>query len=419
MQTRSASRAASTAAPPAVTAGPPAASKKLLRPGQRAYLERVLHGKKKIEKKQARPLSQRAKDYLHRLYYTATRPGSYQGPRKILATVRKEKKFKISWEQVKAWLAGEETYTIHRQRTGSFKRSRVIVAGIGDQYDADLMDISSVSEQNDGVTFTLVVIDVFSRKLWVEPMTNKSNEATLVALKKVFKRAPIPRRLRTDKGAEFVGKPMIAYYKSIGVLHYVTYNEQKANYCERVIKTLKKKIFRIFTQTRKKRYIDVLQDLVSGYNRTYHESIRMTPLEVTEKNETMLWWESYLPSDTSGVRGLKPFTYKVGDVVRVSLTRQRMDREYTERWTNELFRIRRRYYRQRQPVYQVEDYAGEDLDGSFYEVELQRVTVDADTLWRVSEVLDTRGSGSTKEHLVKWQGWPKKYNSWVAASGIK
>ncbi|KAJ8321167.1 hypothetical protein KUTeg_001292 [Tegillarca granosa] len=41
---------------------------------------------------------------------------------------------------------------------------------------------------------------------------------------------------------------------------------------ERVIKTLKKMIYRYFTKNRTHRYVDVLQSLVDSYNTTPHRS---------------------------------------------------------------------------------------------------------------------------------------------------
>ena len=49
------------------------------------------------------------------------------------------------------------------------------------------------------------------------------------------------------------------------------------------------------------------------------------------------------------------------------------------------------------------------MQGTFYEPELQRVTVDDDTLWRIEKVLKRRGD----QWYVQWKGWPRKYDSWI------
>ena len=57
-------------------------------------------------------------------------------------------------------------------------------------------------------------------------------------------------------------------------------------------------------------------------------------------------------------------------------------------------------------------------EGSFYEAELQAVTVDPDALWRVDAILKTRGKGEKKEVFVHWHGWPKKYDQWLPAGHL-
>ena len=38
-----------------------------------------------------------------------------------------------------------------------------------------------------------------------------------------------------------------------------------------------------------------------------------------------------------------------------------------------------------------------------------------DEVYDVEKVLKTRRRGGKVEHLVKWKGYPDKFNSWVAA----
>lgn len=355
--------------------------------------------------------------YLKRLYQTAGRPASYQGISKLLDVIKREKKFKITRKDIVQWLSAEEAYTVHRRPVRRFPRIPVIVSGLEDQYDADLMMMINLASANEEYKYVLIVIDVFSRYVWTEPLKLKNEESTLAAFKKVLQRAPPPRRLRTDKGGEFTGKNIEAFFKKKNITHFVTWNEVKANYAERAIQTLKKKIMRYLTAKRSRKYIDVLQDITKSYNRTYHSSIRMAPADVNKSNEKSLWWELYLPTNTPSVK-YKKFKYTVGDTVRLSMKRTRMEREYDEGWTNEIFRVRRRFYNKGIKQYKVEDYGGVAKKGSYYEAELQKVTVEPDTLWRVDAVLDERGKGKEKEVLVHWHGWPKKYDEWIPAGHL-
>ena len=69
------------------------------------------------------------------------------------------------------------------------------------------------------------------------------------------------------------------------------------------------------------------------------------------------------------------------------------------------------------PVYRLRDDLGEVLDGTFYELELQ-VSVPADKVYRVESVLQRRKVGRRTEALVKWFGYPSKFNSWIDAKAF-
>ena len=75
--------------------------------------------------------------------------------------------------------------------------------GIGDQWDADLMDMSKFAKHNDGYVHVLIVIDIFSKYLWMRPLKNKSGEAVTKAFGDILREERHRTRIRTDKGQAF------------------------------------------------------------------------------------------------------------------------------------------------------------------------------------------------------------------------
>jgi hypothetical protein len=294
----------------------------------------------------------------------------------------------------------------------------VIVGGQYDQFDADLADLQNLSESNNRVRFLLVVIDVFSRFVWVEPLRNKKNTSVEVAFERIFARGRVPRRLRTDNGKEFTGNLIDDYYNRKNITHFVSFNEVKANYAERAIKTLKSKISRYMTHMQTARYINVLQDLVHSYNNTVHSSVKMAPSEVNRNNEVPLWWMQYRPDDKYPPPQI-PFKLREGDNVRIPKLGNIFSREYDMRWTGEIFVIVERFRRDNINMYRVEDREGGPVHGTFYEAELQRVlpntgTEDGTNQWRVEEIVNRRRApDGTMQALVSFRGWPRFYNRWI------
>ena len=96
-----------------------------------------------------------------------------------------------------------------------------------------------------------------------------------------------------------------------------------------------------------------------------------------------------------------------------------IDREYSQKWTGELFKIDTRFRREGVPVYTILDWDGERVDGTFYEPELQPVTIDPTTEYRVEKILKRRVRNKRKEVLVRWLHWPKKYDSLIPEADVK
>ena len=264
---------------------------------------------------------------------------------------------------------------------------------------------------NDGMNFLLTVIDVFSKVAWCVPMKNKAAASLVAALTTTFTKG-WPDTLQTDQGLEFLNKSVQALLKKYGIYHFSTHNaETKASIVERFNTTLKTRMWRYFTKNQTWRYIDVLQDLVQSYNNTPHRSIGMAPSQVSAKNQEEVLQRLY-GHDGKGVPKLR-----VSDRVRVSKYKGMLKKCYAANWSEEMFTIHE-VHPSDSPVYRLRDDLGEVLDGTFYELELQKVSVPSDKVYRVESVLQRRKVGRRTEALVKWFGYPSKFNIWIDVKAL-
>ena len=374
-----------------------------------------LHAAKpKNEKKQTMTFE----EYLGSIYYDPKKPGSFSGPRALYKAVKSEGKRVISMSKIMKWLKSQDVYTTHRRMIRKFKRNKVQVDKIDEQWDLDLIDMIDLAKENNGVKYVMVAIDIFSRYAFAQPLVNKQASTVRAALEKMMNDGRKAQRIRTDPGGEFCNKLVNTWFEKQNILHTVTHNEVKANYAERFIKTLKSKIIKYLQQNNTLKYVNTLQDFVTSYNDTYHSSIKMRPNSVNDKNEQMLWEQQYVEpfvkADKLKKKQKQPtFKYKIGDRVRVSYLRTLFQREYHQKWSGEIFTVITRWMREGIPVYELKDYGGDSVAGTFYQPELQAIHFDDDQNFKVEKVLKSRGRGKNKEHYVKWMNWPAKYNSWV------
>ena len=170
-----------------------------------------------------------------------------------------------------------------------------------------------------------------------------------------------------------------------------------------------------------RRYIDVLQKIVSSYNHTWHSGIRSEPFNVNKQNEKQLWWKMYWPKEPYVKMKKKEkikFAFNVGDRVRTTYIRKHFQCEYDSKWTGEIFKISRRFIRQGQPIYTLVDWYDNPVKGTSYQKELQIIETTEADMFKIEKVLKYKGRGNKKEALVHWLGWPKHFDSWIPVSDI-
>jgi hypothetical protein len=141
--------------------------------------------------------------YLKKIYYDSANPASFAGPDKLYRFVRKDEKFVLSKYKIKKWLQRQETYSLQRPMKRPVKRNRVVVIGIDEQWNVNLMDMTKFSKYNRVYNFILVAIDIFSKYVSQRPLKDKRGESVMKALKNIFDEGRSPSRIRTDKGQEF------------------------------------------------------------------------------------------------------------------------------------------------------------------------------------------------------------------------
>jgi hypothetical protein len=286
---------------------------------------------------------------------------------------------------------------LHKPVVKKFRRRRVFVKGIDEIWAADLVDMQAYADDNDGVKYLLTVIDVLSKYGWIVPLKQKTGLATANAFKLIFDSGRKPKRVWADKGKEFYNKDV----KSLVQL-YSTENEEKSSVVERWNRTMKERMFKYFSANSTRRYIDVLDALVQQYNNKYHSSIKMTPAAASlAQNENKAWRNLYAATDRQSTTP----KFAVSDRVRIAKKKTIFEKGYTPQWTEEVFTISKIQYTD-PPTYRIKESNDEEIQGSFYERELQKTSQET---FRIEKIIKTRG----KKSLVKWLGYPESANSWV------
>ena len=145
------------------------------------------------------------------------------------------------------------------------------------------------------------------------------------------------------------------------------------------------------TSISKNVYVDRLDDIVDGYNNTYHTTIKMKPIDV---------------KDNTYINTIKEINNKDPKYNnKISKYKNIFAKGYMPNWSEELFVIKR--VKNTVPwTYVINDLNGEEIIGTFYEKELQKTSQEE---FRIENVIKRKGD----KLYVKWKGYDNSFNSWI------
>ena len=149
------------------------------------------------------------------------------------------------------------------------------------------------------------------------------------------------------------------------------------------------------TSISKNVYIDKLDEIVHKYNNKKHRTIKMKPIDV--KDNTYIDFSKEVNDNDP--------KFKVCDHVRISKYKNIFVKGYTPNWSEEVFVIKKN--ENTVPwTYVIDDLNGEEITGTFYEKDLQKI---GQQEFRIENVIKKKGD----KLYAKWKGYDNSFNSWI------
>jgi transposase InsO family protein len=348
-------------------------------------------------------------------YTTPGHPIAFSAPNRVA------KFFKISPAKAKKILQSVEGYTLHRE----FKQPKIYnpyyVHKRREQIQGDLIDVSRMADSNGGITFLLVLIDIFTKRLWVFPLKDKKAANTDRALKSWIRSLDVlPKKIMTDRGTEFTNNRVQQLLRSHRIKWQPANGTLKACIAERVNKSLQILIYKYLSQNETVNYIDELSNLVKTYNERGHRTLEgMTPLEADRPENESRVQEIFHEKYEKMARNRKKPKFKIGDLVRIKTDPKKITssaRAYAEQFHGEYFNIMRINRTLPIPMYYLRSTDNGDLiEGGFYAEELQKISGD---VYKIERVLEERTENGRRELKVKWKYFGEDWNEWIPAENV-
>ena len=149
----------------------------------------------------------------------------------------------------------------------------------------------------------------------------------------------------------------------------------------------------------------------------------MAPKDVNKANEADVWAYMYVkksrhkkPSHLKKTKFKPSIEFNVGQFVRVSFQKRPFVKSYMDQFSTEVFKIISVTLKENIPMYKLQ---GQSISGYFYNFELLAVDKDEQNLWFIEKILKKRRQTGKLQYFVKWEGFPKQFNSWVDSESIK
>jgi transposase InsO family protein len=187
----------------------------------------------------------------------------------------------IKRDDVAKFLKGQSIFQMTRPMT--HRTNKPIVATYPNQlYCIDLIDMNDVFASNRPYRYIFTCVDVFSRKVWLEALTNKSAIDNREAMKRIVARTGVTCRATiSDNGAEFRGE-FEQWCKEEGIKQRRTqsYSPEQNGIVENMNKQVRKRLAEMATRQKTRRWVDNLRAVEQNKNDTYSRILKGSPNQI-------------------------------------------------------------------------------------------------------------------------------------------
>ena len=309
---------------------------------------------------------------LRRKWSTLDSPISFSGISKIYEYYNKQ----ISRKEIERILSTIPTYTKYKQRKKSNLHNPFFIYYLHQQWQIDVTYIIDLGKYNDNILYLLIVMECFSRKIFVVPMKSRTSKDVVKCFTKIHLHVGYtPHTIYVDQGSEFNSIIFKNYCNQHNITLIFSQSVTKAALVERSQRTLQGIMFRFMNNFNTFRYIDHLQKIVSTFNSKINRTIKMSPNNAYLEHNYPIVIRNLEKHYNKSLQKKKKPKYKTGNKVRIHiLPKEGVFRKgYKPSFTNEIFTISTVNTRLPEPRYDLEDSSNRPIIGSFQANELSIV----------------------------------------------
>lgn len=304
---------------------------------------------------------------------------------------------------------------------------------------ADLLDKQRLKRRNAGIAYWLVVIDTFTRFVWIRPLRTKVSQAVADAFRSILDEMSDSHKVKlllTDQGGEFTAPPFrqVLRNANIKLIHPLFH----APHVERINRTLQSIIGKYLTEYATARFVDIVDAAVESYNSRRHRIIKMTPVQAERpenQDKVREALEEYYrkiiykrldnkrsaATQSRSLQRSRKIKFAVGDLVRKVIKRSKFFRAFHPTFEPTVYRVSNVHTNLPTTLYSLKHLAnGVELPKKYYPRELQKVSdLSSFKITQVHENTRRRNRTTGQEEVrVSFEGLPRRYDKFVPVDSI-
>jgi hypothetical protein len=354
---------------------------------------------------------------------------------------------KASRRAVWDWLSKQEVHQLHQRPNVPRSSMRPIAAGVT-KMGSIQMDSIQLTPFN-GFARCVTAVDVFSRRLYVFPVKEATPEWSVRALTAFLNQGMRCATIQTDQGTEWKGV-FPQFCEDQGITHRLAraHSPFSQGSIEKRHGDYKVALYKYMEAKGDPDWISLTPRIVDNLNSTPVAPLNRSPIEI-EQDESLHapLSEKMMAMAGKKYRGQgKGSELTLGQYVRLILPYDATNMRKAAKagyWGKEIYRVRQvvqiRKYMNAQPVYKLENEAGEVMKGSYARWQLNPIPPPTEMVripqpivrpgpvevdeeggehYEVESIADRRVMRNGKvKYRIRYKGWKKLY--WVGEEDVE
>jgi hypothetical protein len=190
----------------------------------------------------------------------------------------------VPLNRIRNVLKHEKIFIIHQKPVRNIQRRKFDVRFYGEVCESDIAYMFPWEK----FIYFLLFIDIFSLKIFAEPLQSKTSKAVKAAFEQIFKKFNGQVHvLETDRGSEFIGCK--SFFKEKKIVFKTKTGNNKASWAENFIFQLKKRLYMMLRGNRSQNWVKYLPLIVEQHNNTPNNKLGgLCPNQIQSEFDSVL-----------------------------------------------------------------------------------------------------------------------------------